>query len=56
MGRKQLKKYDLVVVGGGFAGVAAAVSAERQGIRVLILEKMNCFGGAASNNLVLNYR
>ena len=45
MGRKQLKKYDLVVVGGGFAGVAAAVSAERQGIRVLILEKMNCFGG-----------
>ena len=55
MGRKQLKKYDLVVVGGGFAGVAAAVSAERQGIRVLILEKMNCFGGAASNNLVLPF-
>ena len=55
MGRKQLKKYDLVVVGGGFAGVAAAVSAERQGIRVLILEKMNCFGSAASNNLVLPF-
>lgn len=33
MGRKQLKKYDLVVVGGGFAGVAAAV-AKKQGVDV----------------------
>lgn len=46
------KKYDLVVVGGGLSGVAAAVSAARHGLSVMILEKGNCFGGAASNSLV----
>lgn len=46
------KKYDLVVVGGGLSGVAAAVSAARRGLSVIILEKGNCFGGAASNCLV----
>ena len=45
-------KHDLVVVGGGLSGVAAAVSAARRGLSVIILEKGNCFGGAASNSLV----
>ena len=30
-------KYDIRVVGGGFAGVAAAVSAAREGAKVLLL-------------------
>ncbi len=47
-----MKKYDLVVIGGGFAGVAAALAAARAGTRVLIVEKSNCFGGAAVNSLV----
>lgn len=46
------KTYDLIVVGGGFAGAAAALAAARQGLDVLIVEKSNCFGGAAANNLV----
>ncbi len=46
------KKFDLIVAGGGFAGVAAAVSAARCGLSVLLLEKSNCLGGAASNCLV----
>ena len=33
------KKWDLIVVGGGMTGVAAAVSARRLGLSVLILEK-----------------
>lgn len=47
-----MKKYDVVVVGGGFAGVAAALSASREGCRVLIVEKGNAFGGAAVHALV----
>lgn len=31
-----MKKYNLVVVGGGFAGVAAAISAARAGLEVLL--------------------
>ena len=47
-----MKKYDLAVIGGGFAGVAAAISAARGGARVVLLEKGNSLGGAAVNCLV----
>ena len=47
-----MKVYDLIVVGGGFSGVAAAIAAARQGMDVLLVEKGNCFGGAAVNCLV----
>ena len=47
-----MKKYDLAVIGGGFAGVAAALAAARAGANVLIVEKSNCLGGAAVNCLV----
>ena len=47
-----MKKYDLAVIGGGFAGVAAALEAARAGVKVLIVEKSNCLGGAAVNCLV----
>lgn len=47
-----MKKYELAVIGGGFAGVAAALAAARGGARVLIVDKSNCLGGAAVNCLV----
>lgn len=47
-----MKKYDLIVVGGGISGVAAAVSAAREGLKVLLLEKFGSLGGAMSNSLV----
>ncbi|MBQ8357714.1 MAG: FAD-dependent oxidoreductase [Clostridia bacterium] len=47
-----MKKYDLAVIGGGFAGVSAALAAARAGARVIIIEKSNCLGGAAVNCLV----
>lgn len=49
------KKYDLIVVGGGFAGVAAAMEAGRKGLQVLLIEKYNCLGGAAAGSLVLPF-
>lgn len=45
-------KYNLVVAGGGLSGVASAVSAAREGLKVLLVEKSGCLGGAISNNLV----
>lgn len=47
-----MKKYDLIVVGGGIAGIAGAVSAARQGLSVLLIEKFGHLGGAMSNGLV----
>ena len=47
-----MRKYELVVVGGGFAGVAAAIAAARAGVDVLLVDKGNCLGGAAVTCLV----
>ena len=47
-----MKKYDLAVIGGGFAGVAAALAAARGGAEVIIIEKSNALGGAANICLV----
>ena len=47
-----MQKYDLIVAGGGFSGVAAAVCAARGGLRVLLVEKEGHLGGAMSNCLI----
>ncbi len=46
------EKFDIVVVGGGPAGVAAAVSAARNGAKTLLVEATGCFGGMGTNGLV----
>ncbi len=50
-----MEKYNLLVAGGGFAGVAAAISAARKGLKVLLVEKSGCLGGAMSNNLIFPF-
>lgn len=49
------ERYDVVVAGGGAAGVAAAVGAARLGARTLLIERYGFLGGAATNALVLSY-
>src|SRR5262249_56686626 len=44
---------DVVVVGGGPAGQAAAVAAARAGARVTLLERYGYLGGLASGGMVL---
>ncbi|MDP1992102.1 MAG: FAD-dependent oxidoreductase [Syntrophales bacterium] len=44
---------DLLVCGGGFAGVAAAVSAARSGASVMLLEKYGFLGGLVTSALVI---
>ncbi len=50
-----MKKYDLIVVGGGLTGVAAAVSATREGVKTLLVERAGWLGGAMSNSLVFPF-
>ena len=47
-----MKKYNLIVVGGGLTGVAAAVAAARQGLTVMLAERSGALGGAMNNSLV----
>ena len=47
-----MKKYDLIVVGGGISCVDAAVSGAREGLSVLLVEKFGSLGGAMSMSLV----
>lgn len=51
----RMKKYNLIVAGGGLTGVAAAVSAAREGLSVLLIEKAGCLGGSMSNCQVYPY-
>lgn len=44
---------DLVVVGGGPAGIAAAVAGARNGLSVVLLERYAYLGGLASGGMVL---
>lgn len=46
-------RTDVAVVGGGPAGVAAAVSAAREGASVTLLERYPALGGLASGGMVL---
>ncbi len=45
-------KVEVLVAGGGLAGVAAAVSAARNGSSVLLAEREGCLGGMATIGLV----
>ena len=39
------EETDVVIVGSGFAGLAAAIEAARAGCSVIVLEKMKGYGG-----------
>ena len=50
-----MKKYNLIVVGGGLSGVAAAVAGAREGLSVLIIESTGSLGGALTDQLVFPF-
>ncbi|MFA6948217.1 MAG: FAD-dependent oxidoreductase, partial [Eubacteriales bacterium] len=51
--KKELSgRWDVCVCGGGLAGVLAAVSAAREGKRVILIEKYGYLGGMATCGLV----
>ena len=49
------ESYDVIIAGGGFAGVSAAVSAARLGAKVLLLEREYTLGGLGTLGLITVY-
>ncbi len=48
-------EFDVVVVGGGPAGIAASVSAAKHGASVLLVEKCGFLGGMGTAGGVTNF-
>jgi flavin-dependent dehydrogenase len=48
-------EYDVAVVGGGVAGVAAALQSARSGMKTVLVEKTILLGGLATSGLVYIY-
>ena len=46
------KEYDVIVCGGGVAGVASAVTAANNGLKTLLIEKSNILGGLGTLGLI----
>ena len=49
--RAEVKEYDLVVVGGGMAGICSAVAASRQGLKVALIQNRPVLGGNNSSEV-----
>ena len=47
----ETRKYEVVVVGGGLAGVCAAIASARKGARTAIIQNRSMFGGNASSEI-----
>ena len=45
-------EYDIVVVGGGMAGVGAALAAAKGGAKTIIIENTSALGGLATMGIV----
>lgn len=48
---EETKSYDLVIVGGGIAGCAAAIAAAEQGMQVALIHDRPLLGGNASSEI-----
>jgi hypothetical protein len=46
-----MKNYDVIIAGGGTAGVAAAIAAARGGAKTLLIEQNSYLGGTAVNGI-----
>ena len=51
----QPTSYDVIIIGGGPAGLTAGLYASRSRLRTLLIEKMGCGGQAGITDLIENY-
>jgi hypothetical protein len=49
------EEVDVLVVGGGMAGVGAAIAAGRMGAKTLLIEYFGCLGGNGTSGMVNNF-
>lgn len=50
-----MNEYDVVVVGGGIAGISSALAAKRNGAKTLLVERSYLLGGLATAGLIAIY-
>lgn len=55
IGRARADDYDLAVIGGGPAGLTAAIYADRQGLSTLVIDAASFGGQAATTKRIDNY-
>lgn len=49
---ENVEEVDVLIVGGGSAGIAAAIGASRNGAKVMLIEKSSQLGGKATQSIV----
>ncbi|GGA86159.1 hypothetical protein GCM10011369_30270 [Neiella marina] len=49
--RRQTRQYDVAVIGGGLAGICAAVAAARNGAKVVLVQDRPVLGGNSSSEM-----
>ncbi|MHA1499846.1 MAG: FAD-dependent oxidoreductase [Promethearchaeota archaeon] len=47
-----IAETEVLVVGGGPAGISAALGAARAGVDVMIVERYGCFGGVITQAMI----
>lgn len=52
---KESKEFDIVIIGGGYSGLTAAIYALRAGLKVILLEKFTVGGQAALTYEIANF-
>lgn len=50
-GKRETQKYDVIVVGGGLAGICAAISSARSGCKVALVQDRPVLGGNSSSEI-----
>jgi len=53
--KPDVRRFDVAVIGGGSAGLAAAVTAAREGARTLLIERYGYLGGTGTASLVHSF-
>lgn len=51
----ETREYDVIVIGGGMGGVAAAIEAASHGAKTLIVEQSGQYGGVGTNSLITSF-
>ncbi|MEE9379708.1 MAG: FAD-dependent oxidoreductase [Candidatus Lokiarchaeia archaeon] len=47
-----MAETDVLVVGGGPAGLSAALAAAREGVNTILMERYGCFGGVITQTMI----
>ncbi len=51
----EIASVDVLVCGGGPAGIGASIQAARQGVSVMIIEALGCLGGIATSGMMSHW-